>query len=807
MARAEVRGELVCRSVASGNPCAGSMSVHRNMRFLLWFRETGHHLGGGLTLLEKESGTERRDRERDREVGRRGDGDRSRERDRRSRRCYKDRSVSPPSRRGPSHSNDYRTHSPYRRAGGAPVSRYSPQSGRLNGDRYREGGRARDGAAERDSEELRVRENKSDAEDGSGFNPDELLSDEEKERRFLEERRKQRAALLAKLSNNASDSNADSNTKRGTSNSHAQESSDLQSGPVSGVGTPEGEPHAVTTSQQDRSSPDGRSPHLGDPPSDAAVIFAPDAASISSAGGLSSPESVSDTDDVPGAVPESESTMEVADGLDGLDRETPGGTEKEEKSSGGGSIRGIDMSSLQKMLGEHKLKLRTFIIRMREDHERAEAVGGGPQEGPSTGPPPSSAAEGHSTDTAFADDSGGEGEDEELDMFSAAPQKKRRVSRSALRKVAAAIPSDFGPADNFDDAEGYYRATVGELLGGRYRVESDAVGKGVFSNVLKCWDLEENRFVAVKCIRRNDMMRRAAEKEMSILHLLNAADKDDRRHVVRLLRSFEHRGHFCLVFEWLWGNLRGALKKYGGGHGLNASAVHSYAKQLFIALRHLRKCKIMHADLKPDNILLNDKFAILKVCDLGSASDVTDNEVTAYLVSRFYRAPEIIIGAKYDCQIDVWSAAATLYELATGQVLFAGRTNNDMLKCIMEYKGKLPNKLIKAGQLSSFHFNEDLDFVYRDKDSYSKKDIVRVLHDLRPTKSITDSLLEKQYWLKGTSPKMNFLRRKMKQLGDLIEKCLVLDPQKRLTPDEALQHPFVKESIHFLESSTPGRHI
>ena len=74
-----------------------------------------------------------------------------------------------------------------------------------------------------------------------------------------------------------------------------------------------------------------------------------------------------------------------------------------------------------------------------------------------------------------------------------------------------------------------------------------------------------------------------------------------------------------------------------------------------------------------------------------------------------------------------------------------------MLKCIMEYKGKLPNKLIKAGQLSSFHFNEDLDFVYRDKDSYSKKDIIRVVHDLRPTKSITDSLLEKQHWLKGQS--------------------------------------------------------
>ncbi|CDJ66310.1 CMGC kinase, Dyrk family, putative, partial [Eimeria necatrix] len=49
------------------------------------------------------------------------------------------------------------------------------------------------------------------------------------------------------------------------------------------------------------------------------------------------------------------------------------------------------------------------------------------------------------------------------------------------------------------------------------------------------------------------------------------------------------------------------------------------------------------------------------------------------------------------------------------------------------------------------------------------------------------------------SPKANFLRKKMKQFGDLIEKCLILDPQKRLTPDEALQHPFVKETIHFAD--------
>lgn len=75
--------------------------------------------------------------------------------------------------------------------------------------------------------------------------------------------------------------------------------------------------------------------------------------------------------------------------------------------------------------------------------------------------------------------------------------------------------------------------------------------------------------------------------------------------------------------------------------------------------------------MKPDNILINEKFAVLKICDLGSASDVAENELTAYLVSRFYRAPEVILGCRYDPAIDVWSAACSIFEIATGDVLFA----------------------------------------------------------------------------------------------------------------------------------------
>ena len=62
---------------------------------------------------------------------------------------------------------------------------------------------------------------------------------------------------------------------------------------------------------------------------------------------------------------------------------------------------------------------------------------------------------------------------------------------------------------------------------------------------------------------------------------------------------------------------------------------------MMFALKHIKKCKIIHADIKLDNILVNDQKTTIKLGDFGSASSVTENTITPYLVSRFYRAPEI----------------------------------------------------------------------------------------------------------------------------------------------------------------------
>lgn len=121
---------------------------------------------------------------------------------------------------------------------------------------------------------------------------------------------------------------------------------------------------------------------------------------------------------------------------------------------------------------------------------------------------------------------------------------------------------------------------------------------------------------------------------------------------------------------------------------------------------------------------------MLKICDLGTAIDRSDaatahTEITPYLISRFYRAPEIILGMSYDYGVDMWSIGCTLYELYTGKILFTGDSNNQMLKAIMEIRGRFTPKLYKRGQLSAAHFDDLGQFVSVEHDKILNK--VRLL--------------------------------------------------------------------------------
>ncbi|XP_073816230.1 pre-mRNA processing factor 4 kinase [Musca autumnalis] len=342
--------------------------------------------------------------------------------------------------------------------------------------------------------------------------------------------------------------------------------------------------------------------------------------------------------------------------------------------------------------------------------------------------------------------------------------------------------------DNWDDAEGYYRVRIGEVLDNRY-VVSGYTGQGVFSNVIRARDQARgNANVAVKIIRNNEIMHKTGLRELEILKKLNDADPDDRFHCLRLFRHFFHKQHLCMVFEPLAMNLREVLKKYGKNVGLHIKAVRSYTQQLFLALKLLKKTGILHADIKPDNILVNENNLILKLCDFGSASTINDNEITPYLISRFYRAPEIILGIPYDYGIDMWSAGCTIYELYTGKILFSGKSNNQMLKFFMDLKGKIPNRIIRKGQFKDQHFDQSCNFLYHEIDKVTEREKIVVMPVIKATRNLQQELIADQNLPDDQ-------HRKVTQLRDLLDNIFALDPSKRISLNQALVHPFIQEKM------------
>ncbi|XP_038693867.1 serine/threonine-protein kinase prpf4B-like isoform X2 [Tripterygium wilfordii] len=342
-----------------------------------------------------------------------------------------------------------------------------------------------------------------------------------------------------------------------------------------------------------------------------------------------------------------------------------------------------------------------------------------------------------------------------------------------------------GLHDNWDDAEGYYGYRLGEILDGRYEVTA-AHGKGVFSTVVRAKDIKTGNGdpgeVAIKIIRNNETMHKAGQLEVQILKKLAGADPENKRHCVRFFSSFKYRNHLCLVFESLNMNLREVLKKFGRNIGLKLTAVRTYAKQLFIALKHLKNCGVLHCDIKPDNMLVNEAKNVLKLCDFGNAMFAGKNEITPYLVSRFYRAPEIILGLPYDHPMDIWSVGCCLYELYTGKVLFPGPSNNDMLRLHMELKGPFPKKMLRRGGFTDQHFDQDLNFHATEEDPVTKKAIKRMIVNIKP-KDIGSIITGSP----GEDPKM------LAGFKDLLDKIFVLDPEKRITVSQALNHPFITE--------------
>lgn len=202
------------------------------------------------------------------------------------------------------------------------------------------------------------------------------------------------------------------------------------------------------------------------------------------------------------------------------------------------------------------------------------------------------------------DDEDDDEDDEGFDMFADDFDEDKYATKPDSADVGANgdDAADGGILEG-DDREGYYKMRIGEVINNRYQIQS-TLGKGMFSGVVGAIDVTTKAPVAIKMIRNNDALRKAGYTEVAILQKLNDADPESRKHIVKFERSFEYRGHLCMAFENLSMNLREVLRKFGNNVGINLSATRTYAYQIFVALAHMRKCTIIHADLKPDNILV-----------------------------------------------------------------------------------------------------------------------------------------------------------------------------------------------------------
>ncbi|XP_014666009.1 PREDICTED: cyclin-dependent kinase-like 5 [Priapulus caudatus] len=184
----------------------------------------------------------------------------------------------------------------------------------------------------------------------------------------------------------------------------------------------------------------------------------------------------------------------------------------------------------------------------------------------------------------------------------------------------------------------------------------------------------------------NNEVRRTTMRELKMLRMLKL------ENIVELKEAFRRRGKLYLVFEYVDRNMLQELEQLPKGAGLPSDKIRSYVYQLVKAVHWCHNHDIIHRDIKPENLLISSND-VLKLCDFGFAR-TTQGEQTAnytdYVATRWYRAPELLLGGSYGKAVDVWSIGCILGELSDGRALFPGESEIDQLYTIQRVLGPLP---------------------------------------------------------------------------------------------------------------------
>lgn len=316
----------------------------------------------------------------------------------------------------------------------------------------------------------------------------------------------------------------------------------------------------------------------------------------------------------------------------------------------------------------------------------------------------------------------------------------------------------------YDDDRGDYKIISGDHISYRYEI-IDLLGKGSFGQVVRCIDHKTGGLVAVKIIRNKKRFHQQALVEVNILKKLREWDPNGSYNMIRFTQSFYFRQHLCISAELLDMNLY-ELIKLNSFRGFSLKIVRRFTKQILNSLLLLQQHKVIHCDLKPENVLLaHPLHTEIKVIDFGS-SCFENEKVYTYIQSRFYRSPEVILGMTYGMPIDIWSLGCIMAELYSGVPIFPGENEQEQLACIMEVFGPPEKHLIDKSTRRKVFF----DSLGKPRLALSSKGRRR-----RPSsKSLHQAL-------KCDDPA--FL--------DFISKCLKWDPDRRMKPEDAIRHEFI----------------
>jgi len=280
------------------------------------------------------------------------------------------------------------------------------------------------------------------------------------------------------------------------------------------------------------------------------------------------------------------------------------------------------------------------------------------------------------------------------------------------------------------------------------------MGAGAYGAVIKALDKRSGENVAIKKLHKIEDIIDAKRilRELRILRLFRHENIIQLQNVLFNEESGDF-GELYLITNLMEIDLHAVIRNK---QALTDDHVQFMIYQIVRALLYLHSANIIHRDLKPSNILATETCDV-QLCDFGLSRAIdfsADENRTEYVVTRYYRAPEIMISHEYSTAVDMWSLGCTMAELMTGQILFKGENYIQQIKLMMDTIGK----------------PKDMSFVTNAN-----------------AKKFLETLPEAP-----KRPLFSVVKYENADALDLLSKLLEIDPAKRIKASEAITHPYLK---------------